>query len=417
MDKKFENKQNTGLHLVPNPARVRADLTDAPSRETAPESTSSGGGAQFVLAEATDTRLMGVTGLHLHHRFDEDDVHQFFLLDAEEFGLEEYEGMAGNDPDAVTAQKISMFGGLGGKWKEITREEALFLLRSHFQINAEEDIPLPGDPGEYEWLLNAGEDLEPPAFTTLMDKICVRIQNNTELVNYYLMRCCGKDYPALRYLCTPDGLTDVIDAPEPASLCKNEVSLVPGFRNRYRAESLIEYDDAYSFAVSIVETRGKKVIGAELVSIMPISDWEASNILRREEFLIDLQNTVPIDKLAHIIAVIFPTMTASRHDLGSLYMIFAPDNSHVRDAHYRLDNDTLASIYVLDSGEVVVAGSHPNVVGNVADALITAADVSGFGKMKTITSIRFPHPMLGLFLDSGAPSFREFMAYIQDSFE
>ena len=88
MDKKFENKQNTGLHLVPDPARVRADLTDAPSGETAPESTSSGGGAQFVLAEATDTRLMGVTGLHLHHRFDEDDVHQFFLLDAEEFGLE-----------------------------------------------------------------------------------------------------------------------------------------------------------------------------------------------------------------------------------------------------------------------------------------------------------------------------------------
>ena len=53
-------------------------------------------------------------------------------------------------------------------------------------LNAEEDIPLPGDPGEYEWLLNAGEDLEPPAFTALMDKICVRIQNNTELVNYYL---------------------------------------------------------------------------------------------------------------------------------------------------------------------------------------------------------------------------------------
>ncbi len=47
---------------------------------------------RFIGGEATDTRLMGVLGMHLHWRYVggelPEDIHQFWYFDIEEIGLD-----------------------------------------------------------------------------------------------------------------------------------------------------------------------------------------------------------------------------------------------------------------------------------------------------------------------------------------
>ena len=75
---------------------------------------------RFVSAEITDTRLMGVVGLHIHWEVKEagdwNSFHQFFYFDAEEYGLDSYRSYRGEDEDEVENIIDSMFGGLGERW-------------------------------------------------------------------------------------------------------------------------------------------------------------------------------------------------------------------------------------------------------------------------------------------------------------
>jgi hypothetical protein len=71
---------------------------------------------EFVSAYVTDTRLMGVIGLYIHWTLSDlngsTDLHQFFYLDAEEFGFETYRSLTGNDEGEFLFLEQSITGGL-----------------------------------------------------------------------------------------------------------------------------------------------------------------------------------------------------------------------------------------------------------------------------------------------------------------
>ena len=74
---------------------------------------------RFVSAFVTDTRLMGVLALSIHWKISSsdisDDFYQFFYFDAEEYGLDTYQSLQGDDVLALDAIEQGLIGGLGGK--------------------------------------------------------------------------------------------------------------------------------------------------------------------------------------------------------------------------------------------------------------------------------------------------------------
>ena len=90
---------------------------------------------RFVSGEVTDTRLMGVLGMHLHWELPyptaEPNLHQYYYYDIEELGLETFRTYAGDDPVAVDLACKKLFGGLGARMNPITEREGRYLA-SHF---------------------------------------------------------------------------------------------------------------------------------------------------------------------------------------------------------------------------------------------------------------------------------------------
>ena len=84
----------------------------------------------FKNAYVTDTRLMGVVGMHIcwDAEFDGERKlwHQFYYYDVEETGLETVKFYIEGDGVNAMAIGLGMFGGLGASYVEITEKEARF---------------------------------------------------------------------------------------------------------------------------------------------------------------------------------------------------------------------------------------------------------------------------------------------------
>ena len=94
-------------------------------------------GSRFFSAYVTDTRLMGVLTLYVRWSIDESDgataFHQFFYFDAEEFGLDTYRSLLGQDELELQVMEDNLIGGLGAAKVPVTEREATFLVQS-FEI-------------------------------------------------------------------------------------------------------------------------------------------------------------------------------------------------------------------------------------------------------------------------------------------
>ena len=373
----------------------------------------------FVLAEATNTRLMGVVGLHMHYKFGKDNIHQFFYFDAEEYGFDDYNGIVTDNRDSegrVESTKNHMFGALGGKWVKLTESEGLHLVGYYTAFNIDRQIEFPEGVEEYAWLVEAAGALAKEPLTTLMDKICIKPKSDYELVNYYLMRCCGQDLSAVRYLCTEEGMNDVIECSSPATLFKNEITDMDT-PSCYRCESLVEENDNFSDIVTVIQIEDGKIASARRVSTLPISSWEASLILKRPEFIIHCYYDTDKDSFYTLMDNLFSSFTHSHHEQGDLYVIYSLDNFHVRTPHYRLDQDTVSVVMLLDSGELIVEGQDPAETATTATSIAMGAkslDQDGDG-VREGGSYQFPDPILGLFIDSGFDRFDEFLEFAQNN--
>ena len=102
---------------------------------------------EFVSAYVTNTRLMGVIGMHIHFKLPDnemlDDFHQFFYFDAEEYGFETYRSVVGNDQDKIKEIEGSLIGGLGGEKVSLNFEEAKAILHEYVLFNVTRNLPLP----------------------------------------------------------------------------------------------------------------------------------------------------------------------------------------------------------------------------------------------------------------------------------
>ena len=375
-------------------------------------------GGAFVSAEATRTRLMGVIGLHIHRKRDDENFHQFFYLDTEEYGLDDYQSMINPSKEEVSQKKAELFGAFGGEWIKITEKEALLLVRHYSRINRTRHMPLPDGIEEYAPILETDFSFSAEEANALWKKICIETRNDYELINYYLMRMTAGDNELLAYLTELDGHNiKPFEVKQPGTLLKNDISKGDDFdpylsMRTYTCVSLVDIDKVYSLIESEITIIGKKVVGFQAKKPMPISSWEASLIVNKAEYIIHGRVDLDGEQFKEIMLSIFGAATESSYDFGSLYMVFRKNNDHVKRKEYRLDQDTIGIVCHFNNGEIVFAGNETVEIEMVESSIVAALAAKGIG-IEITGSYKFPEPILVRFIDSELDSFQEFLDYLE----
>ena len=399
-------------------------------------------GGDFLKAEVTNTRLMGALGIHvirlpLGEGFTEGTVpsekpfpmqsyfHQLFYLDMEEYGFDDYRSYLVKPDDGETkadleADLSELFGGLGGEWVEINEDEVIYLLKAAVKINRLYDEELPEGWEEYAPLLDSPSKLNPSEEYALWRKMCCKIATGEELVNYYIMRLTAKDYEACKILRWQGGNYHDLSLASPGTLYKNDIEEptenAEGIKTSvsYISTSLIEDTAGYRIIRSETTVMGPLVTDFRIVSDMQIGEWEATNIMRKQEFdsLYKLKSSKDALMLLDYLNLAFPNSTKNSYRDGLLLMLFRENNHHVRNRNYRLDQDTIASIFVSESGDLIISGHQADEIEKLEK---TIGGILQFAEIPfdAVGKYAFQDAALGHFLGYGTEIFSDFLEFIQ----
>lgn len=379
----------------------------------------------FVSAEITDTRLMGVLGLHVFRKQNDVPFHQFFYLDTEEYGLDDYQSFLDMNSIDADKKKAELFGALGGNWTYIEEKEALFLIKHYSRINIRQKLPFPEGIDEYGPILSTDFSLTDDEKSALWGKICIKPRNDYELINYYIMRMVACDKESISRFTAPSSSIKGFNLDNPGTLLRNEIDKVDSedeasSTHKYTCVSLLDLDKDYRLVESNISVLGNRVTSFSAKAPLSISPWEASLIMSISEYIIYTKvDTLPgagsdrdwRDAVREAVTGTFSTVTESSYDFGSLYMIFRRNNDHVKKKLYRLDHDTSGVICVLDSGELVVAGTDPIQIQRILHSLESSLLSKGLLALEQ-GKYKFPEPVLVRFVDSDFETFEDFLAYL-----
>ncbi len=318
----------------------------------------------FLSAYVTDTRLMGVLAVHACWKIpygDElSDFHQFFYIDCEEMGLETYKSFLDSDPSEIEMAEQALVGGLGASKIEISERQLMGLLTEYRLFNENHKLPLPEKYEEYRFLIEPETILTPEESHILMKLICGEIRSDYQTINYFLMRCFGRDYTGAAYLSEGKFPLDLYDNYRQATFCKNvidkDASYVDG-ATAYMCESLIEMNNCYETVISRVVVRDLKIVDFEHCSGFAVSSAEAAMMLSKPEFVTVYEVLLSEQDMDENIGELTITLNTvmSVHDNGRLFMAFKPSNSHVDSRIFRLSNDVRGIYFLTDYGQLIMA--------------------------------------------------------------
>ncbi|MBR3719226.1 MAG: hypothetical protein IKN20_05105 [Firmicutes bacterium] len=371
---------------------------------------------RFAGGEITDTRLMGVVGMHLHwilpYEAESRDLHQFYYYDIEELGLESMAVYIGDDEIAVEVTGKSLYGGLGGQMRPLSEREARYLANTMIAETKRRNMLLPEEAKDLDFITKAPVFLTDEEKAALNEKICVAIRTDYGTVNYYLMRLFGKDPEGAAMLVSPDADPAQLTLEEPSRHCtflRNSIQFAGGMlRRSYLCESLVEVDaeNSHKIVTSEVTVYGSKIIAASKRSEFRISDYEASMKLSRPEFVTVYEIYGDMDYFDEVFAPFVLGATRTGHDCGDMYMEFKRDNYHVEQADFKLSDDVQTLYFVTDYGQLIVgAYSLDDIVR--AEAMLQTGKVSKI--VQPTAKYQFADPIIYEFAMSGMEDFSEFL--------
>lgn len=370
------------------------------------------GSKVFVSAHITNTRLMGVTGLYIHFKLPDNkhfsELHQFFYFDCEEFGFENYHSLLNANDDDVKALEDTLFGGLGGKNINLTLKEAEFLVQHFSEFNRKNNIPLPEGYNEYSFLLEHIIQLTEPEMYILMSKQCVHISCEYELINYFLMRTFTKDFTAANYLTEKNPSFDHFPELHYATFCKNNI-FNGSSPDAYINESLVESGNEYYLITTEVTLKKMSVCNFNRLSMSKVSSYEAAMMMARPEFVSVYDfHTNPCNFNRNSTELTKKAMV-NRHENGTLYMMFHPNNNHVAQQEYRLNEDVMGIYYVSDSGQLISAAYSLDEIELMEENLINSPICD---QLITVSKYEFPDSLLYEYIESDFGDFDTFIATI-----
>lgn len=389
---------------------IRGGLLDDMS--TKKENT---GRREFIEAYVTNTRLMGVLAIYLHSRFPENeeakDIHQFFYIDIEEYGFEDYKSVKNGDLDLVKSIENSLIGGLGGDNIPLTEREAAYLIQKYAKYNRSHGLPLPECRQEYNYLLTAPANLTDEEIDALMKKQCVSLDSEYETVNYFLMRCVGRDFEGASLLSKPGLPLNLFPDFNMGTFCKNMVKRIEP-RDTFLSESLVEIDGQYHLMVTEVTVRDLTVVSYEKISSFRISAAEAAMMLARPEYISVYQlprGSAPFTKDS---LEITKRATQTEYDAGVLYMVFHTNNKHVNKQEYRLCEDVLGNFFVLGNGQLVITAYTLSEIRILEYAMRMSKD---YPDIEPVERYEFMDPVFFEFVQCGLDDFEKFVNFLRIS--
>ena len=373
------------------------------------------GNKTFVSSFVTDTRLMGVVGLYIRWNIRSStsptNFHQFFYFDVEEYGFETYRSISSDDATEIELIEQTLLGGLGGKKNNLTEKEATFLLQSYVEVNRKLSTALPEGESEYEFLLEPKIEMTEKEELVLFQKQCSNITSTYQAINYFLMRCFGKDFVAAKFLAHGEFPLNIYDDIPIATLCKNTID---SFKNEngisYLCESLVENDASYMLVISEITVSDYKITSFEKRSSMQISAVEAAMMLSRSEFV----TVYEILDDSEEFDVGFMKLTAgaliTMHDSGKLFLVFNKTNEHVSKQVFRLNEDVYGLYYITDMAQLIVAAYSEKEV-HAIEKEIQKSSIAKF--LIPSSKYEFKEPVLYEFVQSGFDDFDDFLDFIK----
>lgn len=394
---------------------------------------------EFVSAYVTDTRLMGVVGMYVHWYLPDNirhkELYQLFYFEAEEHGFDNYKSLlcSGTSDDAILVAKAenTLFGGLGGRQIYISEEEACFLLQKYADFNIEHKIPLPNGEKEYGFMLERKCNLSSEDAYLLMCKQCTKLDTPCQVINYFLMRCFGKDFEAAKLLTKGYVRTNIFPEHKCATFLRNNIEKAPdsvsGTNSNYFAtdddknfgtfntlksymcESLIEYDGKYFLMITQVTLDQLKIVKYEKISTFKITTAEASMMTSRGEFVTvcDIVESAP-DFNRTATKLVAKSMVTD-YDNGKLFMIFQPNNDHVKKSTYLLNDDVKGIYYLVDDSQLILAAYSLEGIRDL-EADLASSYMANY--VVPVSKYEFKEPVLFEFMNSVFDDFEDFVETI-----
>lgn len=378
----------------------------------------------FCTAYATDTRLMGVLGVCIHWEIEKneiaDDFYQFFYLDAEEYAIENYRSVRGNNPEEIHKVESTLIGGLGGERIPLTERECRLLLLEFAELNERYRQPFPDGYEEYSFLLEPCKAPDRHERNALMKKICTPITGEYQLIHYFLMRIFGKDLRAAAFLSSSEINLHLYSDLNAATLCKNTIDPDQSISARpytdaceaYICESLLELDSTYMMAISRIEIdeRGR-ICTFERVSTFRVTTAEAAMQLAKPEFMTIYTLLFDAAEFETRCGSLVDEAMVSSHDNGKMYMIFNRNNDHVKNRVFLLSEDVSGLLYISEAGQLLaVSYSLPGI--HRLESNIRRSPIAG--SAFPTAKYEFKEPILYDFIQSDFDDFNEFLEYIKD---
>ncbi len=395
----------------------------------------------FVCGSVTDTRLMGVIGMHIEWSLPENCVntsfHQFFYFDAEEHGFDTYSSALGSgmeeDIEKIHDMENSLLGGLGAAKSSITEEEARYLLQGYVNYNIRYDIPLPEGFDEYSFLLSPVEELSRDQQHLLMYKQIPSLDSPYQIINYFLMRCFGRDFEAAKFLTKGYVRTNIFAEHKSSTLLRNTIeeatdtssgsnthylstSPEDGFETfrtlkNYMCESLIEYDGKYFLLITQITLDHLKVVKYQKVSSFRVTPLEVSMMIKKSEFVtvLDMVDGAPLFTRGSTMLVNKAMVT--NYDNGQLFMIFHPHNDHVKKQIYMLNDDVLGVYYMSADSQLILSSNTVEGIRTL-EADLAASPMAEM--VVPVSKYEFKEPVLFDFINSGYDDFEDFVSIIAE---
>lgn len=361
---------------------------------------------EFNFAKVTNSRLMGSMGLIISWLNKEESYYQYFLLDAEGLGIADYVSLKNPTHKQAYMEEERLMGGLGSEKIRLTKKEALFLVKHFGNKNFYYEKELPGCVEEYIDIIKKYEtDLN---IYDLYPKICKKINEEVEFINYMTMRFIAWDREGLGYFAENKEIASMHITNINGTLLKNKVNSRD--KGRFISEAIYEDDDGY-YTCKIAFTIEKHEDRFKIKSMLATGreymyDYEVFDEISKHEF-ISIYSILDKSKISNFVTKFYednPFMLKSEMNKGMFFTRFNFNNDHVKENVYVINNDIKAIYYQM--GRNFFVGTYNERDKNYVNKLLQS-NYSEYIKMED--ELYFEENALYDFVESESDDFDDFL--------
>ena len=368
---------------------------------------------EFSDCIATNTRLMGVVAIHITWNKGSSSFEQLFHLDYSEYGIDGY--YDSNTSNDLENDWKHMSSGLGGNEVEITLEDSLGLIEQAININLIHRKNHSEDLVEFqhkcENIYNnmlEGSKLKPSIPKEFMKKVCKKIENNYEAINYFIMRIYDHDFHASLYLSDlSEGYLENLfyTCDMSGSLIRNRI--IDKGNKSFLCNSLILSESGYYYNDIVIKLNDKRLVTSyTLGNRQKISDIEAAFYTKKREYITLFNILTPMDEFDLSKCNLIPVLDYKVKENGLLNIIYNNNNSHVLKKNYFMNDDVYGTYFITKSMQLLLMSHKILNINRMENDIMTSSLMK---EIELVDRYQFETQVLESFMNDYDSDFENFI--------